>query len=140
MSTNIPIDDSKQQEHDDPHEMGLVGDPATTLAEADKLRGKQGCERLLAQLLTRAGRQAYRALNWDLAIQCFQEAYTVEEAHGGDPELRAQLANVIGRVFQQSVASFNNSQTGIERCTITKRRGKLLRLLLAPNMPTQLMP
>ena len=81
--------------------MGLAGDPTTTLTEAKKIRGKPGRELLLAQLLRRAGRQAYRLLNWDLARECLQEAFDLEEAHGGDPELRFQIANELARVFQQ---------------------------------------
>ena len=84
---------------DDFGDFGLSGDPMTTLAEADKIRGKPGRELLLAQLLLRAGRQAYRLLNWDLAIQCLQEASALEEAHGGDPELRLQIANELAHVF-----------------------------------------
>jgi tetratricopeptide (TPR) repeat protein len=85
----------------DTDDMGLGGDPTETLAEAKKIRGKPGQELLLAQLLRRAGRQAYRRLNWDLATQCLLEAYDLEESHGGDPELRFQLANELAEVFQQ---------------------------------------
>jgi tetratricopeptide (TPR) repeat protein len=96
----IKSSDRETEEPVDPGEMGLPGDPAETLAEAEKLRRKPGREVLLAQLLRRAGRQAFRLLQWDLALQCLQEAYGLEEAHGGDPELRFQIANEIALVFQ----------------------------------------
>ncbi len=86
----------------DREDMGLPGDPgdpAETLAEAEKIRGKPGREILLAQLLHRTGRQAYRRLQWDLALKCLREAFDLEEAHGGDPELRFELANDIALLF-----------------------------------------
>jgi tetratricopeptide (TPR) repeat protein len=88
-------------ERDDYDDMGLGGDPTETLVEADKIRGKLGRELLLAQLLHRAGRQAFRQLKWDLAIRCLQEASELEETYGGDPELRFQLANDIASVFRE---------------------------------------
>jgi tetratricopeptide (TPR) repeat protein len=81
--------------------MGLAGDPANTLAEANKIRGKPGRELLLAQLLRRAGRQAYRLLNWDEAIRSLQEAYVLQETYGGDPELRFQIASELAQIFSQ---------------------------------------
>jgi len=80
--------------------VGLPGDPAETLAEVERIRGKPGREILLAQLLRRAGRQAFRLLQWDLALKCLREAYALEEAHGGDPELRFLISNEIALVFQ----------------------------------------
>jgi tetratricopeptide (TPR) repeat protein len=100
-SARLPDDLIRQEPETPGFDLGLPGDPAATLAEADKIRGKPGRELVLAQLLRRAGRQAYRLLNWDLAIKCLQEAYALEEAHGGDPELRFELTNELARAFQR---------------------------------------
>jgi tetratricopeptide (TPR) repeat protein len=102
-SARVPEEFAQQflSDHNDPDGIGLTGDPALTLAESEKIRRKPGQELLLAQLLRRAGRQAYRLLNWDLAIRCLQEASALEEAHGGDPELRFQLASDLAGVFRR---------------------------------------
>lgn len=89
-------------------EIGLAGDPQATLAEAEKIRGKPGRELLLAQLLQRAGRQAVRMLQWDLAIDCLQKAYNLEKSHGGDPELRFSICNDLVLVFNK-LAKFDRA-------------------------------
>ena len=80
-------------------EMSDSGDPAVTLAEANKLRGKPGREVLLAILLQRAGNQARRRLDWDTAEQCLQEAFSLQANAGGDPELRWDVATDLAEVF-----------------------------------------
>jgi tetratricopeptide (TPR) repeat protein len=102
-SARVPDEFIRQfsPERADFEDIGLSGDPDTTLAEAEKLRGKPGRELLVAQLLRRAGRQAYRLLNWELAIRCLQDAYSLEETHGGDPALRYHIANDLALVFHQ---------------------------------------
>ena len=62
--------------------------------------GSRGRELLLAELLRRAGRQAVGKLKWDLSLKSLQEAYTLQEHHGGDPEFRFQIANDLSQVLK----------------------------------------
>jgi tetratricopeptide (TPR) repeat protein len=77
----------------------VSGDSAVTLAEAEKLRGKPGRELLLAELLLRAGRQARQKLDWKTAIRALEEAYSLQEQYGADPEMRMDVATELGQVF-----------------------------------------
>jgi len=143
---------SMTAEQIDPDGMGLPGDPAETLAEAERIRGKPGREILLAQLLHRAGRQAFRLLQWGLALKCLQEASALEEAHGGDPELRIQIANEIAVVLQtlaQWERAFHYSRKALEIAeahfgqahpTTAVALNNLAQLLLATNRPAEAEP
>ncbi len=100
------------------NDQGDAGDPAVTLAEADKLRGRPGREVLLATLLQRAGNQARRRLNWQTALSSLQEAYTLQESVGGDPELRWEIAIDLARVFDD-VAQFDRAEFYLRRALQT---------------------
>jgi tetratricopeptide (TPR) repeat protein len=76
-----------------------TGDPAATLAEAAKLRGKSGREMLLAELLLRAGGQALSRRQWGLSVQGLEEAYELEKQHGGFPDLRFRITLSLAAVF-----------------------------------------
>jgi len=92
----LPVDERRSLRGLD---VTVSGDPAITLAEADKIRGKPGREFLLAELLQRAGRQAVNHFQWDLAIRCLQEAFCLQEAHGGDPAAHFSIANDLACAF-----------------------------------------
>jgi len=80
---------------------GDTGDPAETLAAAEKLRGKPGREALRARLLQRAGNQARHRLQWKVAEDALQHAYSLQ-ATVGDPELRWEIAVDLASVFQDT--------------------------------------
>lgn len=109
-------------------EAGDLGDPAVTLAEADKLRGKPGREVLLASLLLRAGNQARNRLDWQTAERALQEAYSLQEKVGGDPDLRWEIAT--------DFASLLQSLAGYERAEYYKRRAlEISELHFGPSHP-----
>jgi tetratricopeptide (TPR) repeat protein len=87
----------------------VSGDHQQTLAEADKLRGKPGRELLLASLLHRAGRQAHSSLKWREAEKALQEAYTLLQNYGADPQERVKLALTLGSLFEDE-ANFERSE------------------------------
>ena len=97
---------------------GDAGDPAVTLAEADKLRSRPGREVLLATLLQRAGNQARRRLDWQTALASLQEAYTLQESAGADPELRWDIAIDLANVFHD-VAQFDRAEFYLRRALQT---------------------
>ncbi|MCL4203594.1 MAG: tetratricopeptide repeat protein [Pirellulaceae bacterium] len=80
---------------------GDTGDPAETLAAAEKLRGKPGREALRARLLQRAGNQARHRLQWQVAETSLQHAYSLQ-ATVGDPELHWEIALDWAGVFQDT--------------------------------------
>jgi tetratricopeptide (TPR) repeat protein len=97
---------------------GDAGDPAVTLAEADKLRGRPGREVLLATLLQRAGNQARRRLDWQTALASLQEAYTLQESAGADPELHWDIAIDLANVLND-VAKFDRAEFYLRRALQT---------------------
>ncbi len=85
------------------------GDPAVTLAEAAKLRGKSGREVLLAALLHRAGNQARNRLDWPTAKACLEEAYSLQAIAGADPGFGWDIANDLALVLFET-ADFDRAE------------------------------
>ena len=102
----------------DREESGASGDPAETLAEANKLRGKPGRELLLATLLQRAGKQARRQMQWDVALTALQEAYTLQANAAADPELRWEICRDLANVFDD-VAQYNRAEFYLQQALQT---------------------
>ncbi len=96
----------------------ISGDPAETLAAAAQLRGKPGRETLLATLLQRAGNQARHRLDWQTALAALQEAYTLQETAGADPELRWNIATDLANVFSD-VAQYDRAEFYLRRALQT---------------------
>ena len=102
----------------DRDEGGDTGDPAETLAEAAKLRGKPGRELLLAALLQRAGNQARRQMQWDVALTALQEAYTLQANVAADPELRWEICRDLANVFDD-VAQYDRAEFYLQQALQT---------------------
>lgn len=102
----------------DREESGATGDPAETLAEAAKLRGKPGRELLLATLLQRAGNQARRQMQWDVALTALQEAYTLQANVAADPELRWEICRDLANVFDD-VAQYDRAEFYLQQALQT---------------------
>ena len=102
----------------DRDEGGVTGDPAETLAEAAKLRGKPGRELLLASLLQRAGNQARRQMQWDVALTALQEAYTLQANVAADPELRWEICRDLANVFDD-VAQYDRAEFYLQQALQT---------------------
>lgn len=102
----------------DREESGATGDPAETLAEANKLRGKPGRELLLATLLQRAGNQARRQMQWDVALTALQEAYTLQANVAADPELRWEICRDLANVFDD-VAQYDRAEFYLQQALQT---------------------
>ena len=94
---------------------GDSGDPAETLAEVNKLRGKPGREILLCRLLQRAGNQARQRLDWKIAQGCLEEAYSLhDKVSSGDPELHWEIARDLANVFHDQ-AKFDRAEHYLRR-------------------------
>ncbi len=91
------------------YDFGLGGDPEQTLSEVEKLSGLPGREMLVAELLSRAARQYYQHLQFDLAIANFEEAIRINEIYGGDPDFSWELHMFLGMVFK-NISDFQRSK------------------------------